>query len=263
MSGAAALRGETPDNRLWSLAATCAIALHLVGGATALLTLRGDLDDDASGAPAIEISLEPEAARDTEPTDLPPGPPTDESAAAAPSVTSAETKESKEEKIARTEADDAELSRNAQPEKPVEDQKSKQSRQVESSESAASEATAPPRSEAAKLSDRPAAPVQGADAAANAVKLTWQKALMAHLNRSKRYPTGGGRRSAEAVVHFTLDRQGHVLAYSIKRSAGLEAFDEAALAMMKKADPVPAPPPVIADESLSFDVPVQFRADRR
>ena len=33
--------------------------------------------------------------------------------------------------------------------------------------------------------------------------------------------------------------------------------------MMKRADPVPAPPPVLADEGLSFDVPVIFRADRR
>jgi periplasmic protein TonB len=263
MSGAAALQKETPNNRLWSLAMVGAIALHVAGAATALLTLRGDLVDDASGAPAIEISLEPVAPRDAEPVDLPPGPVTDESAAAAPSVASAETKENNEEKIARTEADDAELSRNAKPEKPVEDQKSQRAQPVVSSESAASEATAPPKSEAAKQSDRPAAPVQGADAAANAIKLTWQKALMSHLNRSKRYPAGGGRRTAEASVHFTLDRHGHVLNYSIKRSSGLPAFDEAALAMMKRADPVPAPPAVMADEGLAFDVPVQFRADRR
>lgn len=263
MSGATALRNEAPNNTLWSVAAFCAILLHVGGAATALLTLRGDIEDDMSGAPAIELSLEPVAARETEPTDLPPGPVTDESTAAAPSVASAETKESTEEKIARTEAEDAELSRNAKPDKPVEDEKSRQAQQVVSSESAASEATAPPKSDAAKVADRPAAPVQGADAAANAVKLTWQKALMAHLNRAKRYPAGGGRRTAESTVHFTIDRRGHVLAYSIKKSSGLPVFDEAALAMMKKADPVPPPPPVIADEGLFFDVPVQFRADRR
>jgi protein TonB len=263
MSGAAALRNEALNNRLWGLATLCAIFLHVGGAATAFLTLRGDIDEEASSAPAIEISLEPVAAREIEHLDHPPGPVTDESAAAAPSVASAETKENIEEKIARAEAEDAELSRDAKPEKPVEDQKSRQAQQVVSNESAASEATAPPKSEAEKLADRPAAPVQGADAAANAVKLTWQKALMAHLNRAKRYPAGGGRRAAEASVHFTLDRRGHILAYSIKRSSGLPVFDEAALTMMKKADPVPAPPPVIADESLSFEVPVQFRADRR
>jgi len=263
MSGVTAFRNEAPNSRLWSLAAFIAVILHVGGAATALLALRGDLEDDASGAPAIELSLEPVAARETEPTDLPPGPVTDESAAAAPSVASAEIKENTEEKIARTEAEDAELSRDAKPDEPVEDEKSRQAQQVVSSESGASEATAPPKSDADKLADMPAAPVQGADATANAIKLTWQKALLAHLNRAKRYPAGGSRRNAEASVHFTLDRHGRVLAYSIKRSSGLPAFDEAALAMMKKADPVPPPPPVITDESLTFDVPVQFRADRR
>ncbi|WP_457798210.1 TonB family protein [Methylocystis sp. S23] len=263
MSGAAALLKETPSNRLWSVAALCAILLHAGGAATALLTLQGDLEDDATGAPAIELSLEPVAARDVEPTELPPGPVTDETAAAAPSVASAETKESNEEKIARAEADDAELSRDAKPDKPVEDQKSRQAQQIVSSESAASEATAPPKSDAVKQADRPAAPVNGADAAANAVKLTWRKALMAHLNRAKRYPAGGGRRSAEASVHFVIDRRGHVLSYDIRRSSGQPAFDEAALAMMRRADPVPAPPPALADEGLSFEVPVQFRADHR
>ena len=98
---------------------------------------------------------------------------------------------------------------------------------------------------------------------ANAVKLTWQKALLSHLNRHKRYPVAAGRRSAEASVSFTLDRRGHVVSYSIKRSAGHPLFDDAALAMMKRADPVPPPPPVIADEGLTFEVPVQFRVGKK
>lgn len=263
MSGAATLREERHDGRLWSLAIFLAVSLHLAGAATALLTLRGEIDDEESGAPGIEISLEPVSARDESQEDLPPGPVTDESAAAAPSVASAETKENAEDNIARVEADDAELSRNAKPDKPVEDEKSHKAQQVVSNESAASEATAPPKSEALKKADRAASPVQGADARANAVKLTWQKALMSHLNRAKRYPPGGGRRTAQATVHFTLDRVGHVLSYGITHSSGLPLFDDAALAMMKRADPVPAPPPAMADEGLSFDVPVQFRADRR
>ena len=36
-------------------------------------------------------------------------------------------------------------------------------------------------------------------------------------------------------------------------------FDEAALAMLKRADPVPQPPPLVADEGLSFTLPVVFR----
>jgi len=263
MSAAASLQSQTRNGGLWGRAAALAVALHVVALAAMLVTLRGEIDDDASGAPAIEISMEPAAPRDAEAPDAPPGPLTDESAAAAPSVASSEAKETQEEKITRTESEDAELTRNEKAEKPVTDEHARQSQQVVSNESAASEATAPPKSEVQRQSDKPVAPTQGADAAARTVKLTWQKQLMAHLNRAKRYPAGGARRTAQVSVYFTLDRRGHVVSYSVKHSSGQPIFDEAALAMMKRADPVPAPPPAIADEGLSFEVPVQFRADRR
>ena len=44
-----------------------------------------------------------------------------------------------------------------------------------------------------------------------------------------------------------------------KRVRAIPAFDEAALAMVRRSDPVPAPPPLIADEGLSFTLPVIFR----
>jgi TonB family protein len=259
MSAAAALQNPQSNGKLWGVAVAFAVLLHVGGAVAALVTLQGD-DEEASGAPAIEISLEPAAPRDAEAADLPPGPLAHEAAAAAPSAAASEAKEAKEEQIARTEAEDAELTHNTTPDKPVEEEKKVQAQPVVSAESAASEATAPPKSDVERESDKPVSPVQGADVKANAIKLTWQKALLSHLNRHKRYPTAGGRRTAEASISFTLNRRGHVISYSIKRSAGHPAFDDAALAMMKRADPVPAPPPVIADEGLTFEVPVQFRA---
>ncbi|HYA80401.1 MAG TPA: TonB family protein [Methylocystis sp.] len=259
---ASSLLSSEPNIRLWSRATAVAVALHLTALGAMLISMRGEIEDE-SGAPAIEISMEPAAPRDAEQPDAPPGPLADESAAAAPSVASSEAKETQDEKIARAEAEDADLTREEKTEKPVEDERARRSQKVVSNESSASEATAPPKSEAQAQSEKPVAPTQGADATARAVKLTWQKLLMAHLNRSKRYPAGGGRRSAEVSIYFTLDRRGHILSYAVKHSSGQPAFDEAALAMMKRADPVPMPPPVMADEGLSFEVPVQFRAERR
>ena len=43
------------------------------------------------------------------------------------------------------------------------------------------------------------------------------------------------------------------------RGSGDAAFDQAALDMLKRSDPVPAPPPLVADEGLSFTLPVIFR----
>jgi len=40
---------------------------------------------------------------------------------------------------------------------------------------------------------------------------------------------------------------------------GLDPFDQAALAMVRRSDPVPPPPPLVADEGLSFTLPVIFR----
>ena len=41
------------------------------------------------------------------------------------------------------------------------------------------------------------------------------------------------------------------------------AFDEAALAMVRRSDPVPQPPPLVADEGLNFTLPVIFRVKGR
>ena len=83
--------------------------------------------------------------------------------------------------------------------------------------------------------------------------------MVAYLDKHKRYPTGRTLKSAEIVVGFALDRKGHVLSASIVKGSGDSAFDEAALAMIRRSDPVPQPPPVIADEGLNFTLPVIFR----
>ena len=61
------------------------------------------------------------------------------------------------------------------------------------------------------------------------------------------------------MVTFELDRTGHVVSSSIVRGSGDAAFDAAALEMLKRSDPVPVPPPLVADEGLSFTLPVIFR----
>ena len=71
------------------------------------------------------------------------------------------------------------------------------------------------------------------------------------------------QREAQVVIAFVLDRTGRVLSATIAQSSGDASFDQAALAMMRRADPVPAPPALVADEGLSFSLPVNFRAQRR
>jgi len=52
---------------------------------------------------------------------------------------------------------------------------------------------------------------------------------------------------------------GHVVAAEIRQGSGDPAFDQAALSMLRRADPVPPPPPLVADEGLNFTLPVVYR----
>ena len=65
------------------------------------------------------------------------------------------------------------------------------------------------------------------------------------------------------MIGFALDRMGHILSTTIVKGSGDDAFDQAALAMVKRSDPVPPPPPLVADEGLNFTLPVIFRVKGR
>jgi TonB family protein len=115
------------------------------------------------------------------------------------------------------------------------------------------------RSRTSPQSAKSTTPDQGTGQSRQRARVTWQKELLAHLDKFKRYPAERSQKSAEIVVTMTLDRTGHVLSANISRGSGDDAFDHAALAMVERASPVPPPPPLIADEGLDFSLPVIFR----
>jgi periplasmic protein TonB len=120
-----------------------------------------------------------------------------------------------------------------------------------------------PSSEALPEGTRAVAPVHGTGASDQLARATWQKELVAHLHRHLRYPADRSQQKAESVVGFVLDRMGHVLSARIVKGSGDAAFDEAALAMVKRSDPVPPPPAAVADEGLNVTVPVSFKVKGR
>jgi protein TonB len=256
---------QKPSRRLWILAAVGALALHIGGAALAIAHLRSDDVDDSLGAPAIEIGLEMMSPH-LEPTDLPPGPDADASVASpALAEQKAEVKETELPKDVPTETEDPDRAVTPDDQKkPKEDDAKLAAVQTSAStESVAAEATATPSSEAIQQGPSSVAPAQGTGESARRMRATWQKELIAHLDKHKRYPASRSQKSAEIVVSFALDRMGHVLSTSIVKGSGDAAFDEAALAMVRKSDPVPQPPPIVADEGLSFTLPVIFRIKGR
>jgi protein TonB len=256
---------QKPSRRLWVLAAAGALALHLGCGALAIAHLQTDEPDDALGVAAIEVGIELASVR-RETTDLPPGPDTDASAASpALAEQKAEVKETELPKDVPTETDDPD--RVVAPndsQKPKEDDPKIAAVQTQAStESVASEATATPSSDAIPEGPRSVSPAQGIGEVARRERVKWEKQLVAHLDRHKRYPAQRSQKSAEILVSFALDRMGHILSTSIVKGSGDAAFDEAALAMVRRSDPVPQPPPLVADEGLSFTLPVIFRIKGR
>src|ERR1700704_4595170 len=256
-------QGSSP--RLWIFAALGALALHIGGGGLAVAHLRADDPDDSLGAPAIEIGLEMMSPH-LEATELPPGPDTD-AAVASPAIAEqkAELKPSELPKDVPTETEDPDraVTPNDSKKPNEDDAKIAAVQSQASAESVAAEAAATPSTEAIREGPRSVAPAQGTGESAQRMRATWQKELIAHLDKHKRYPAERSQKSAEIVVSFALDRRGHVLWTAIVKGSGDAAFDEAALAMVRRSDPVPQPPPLVADEGLNFTLPVIFRIKGR
>jgi periplasmic protein TonB len=248
---------------MWALAALGSVTIHVACLALAREYLREDDPEAELGAPAIEVGIELLAQR--KPTDLPPGPDVEESVASPAVVEQTKIVEPTNlPRVAPTETED--------PERivaPIETKQLKESQPRPltkpanpSVETVAAAATARPSSENIIESTRSIAPMQGTGESPQRVRATWQKELITHLDRHKRYPANHLLQGAEIVVSFVLDETGHVLSASIVRGSGEASFDEAALAMIRRSDPVPKPPALVVQEGLSFNLPVIFRVER-
>ncbi len=254
---------QKPSRRLWVFAAVAALALHVGGGALAVVHMQGDNTEEL-GSPGIEIGLEFMSPR-VEESDLPAGPDTDASLASpALAEQKAEVKQTELPKDTPTETDDPdrEVTLNDS-QKPKEDDPKVATVQTSASmESAAQEATATPTVEDAP-EGKSQTPAQGIGKSLQRQRASWFAELSAHFEKHKRNPPLEKFKNAKVVVSVTFDRLGHVVSSSIAESSGDPAYDEAALAMLRRSDPVPQPPPLIADEGLTYTLPVVFRVKGR
>ncbi len=104
---------------------------------------------------------------------------------------------------------------------------------------------------------RTAARVRGG---APRVEPSWEAGLVRHLQQYKRYPSEAQSRGEQGVVilGFSVDRGGHVLSRRIVRSSGHPDLDEEVMAMIERAQPLPAFPPSMAQTKLDLTVPIRF-----
>lgn len=121
-------------------------------------------------------------------------------------------------------------------------------------QSAASQAAAPRAVKNAKKAKTNAAKRSGTSSSMSAA--TWRGRLVAHLNRHKRHP-GGGARGTSSIA-FTINRSGNVTGVRLTRSSGNSRLDRAALALARRASPVPRPPSSVKGGRITVNVPIRF-----
>jgi periplasmic protein TonB len=249
-----------PELVRWSLCAAVVIAAH--GLAALAIAGWGDEEELEAGAPVVTIDLAPVAV-------APPAPPRD--LAAGP--------------LLETESQERVAEETPVPPAPKEPEKEKQEKVVEAPPAPEPEiAVSPePPPEEGPIEHKPApmqataAPVptapQSAPAPAklaagpamaptptpsSAVVASWQRLLVAQLERHKRYPPQARGKVGEARLEFSIDRTGRVVASRLVHSSGSDALDREALALLRRAAPFPPPPAGLPHERLSFVVPVRY-----
>ena len=88
--------------------------------------------------------------------------------------------------------------------------------------------------------------------------------LLAQLNRFKQYPRAARQAHIEGVVmlHFVMDTDGRVQSFEIAKSSGRPVLDAEALALIQRAQPLPALPADYPTRTLDAIVPIEFYLNR-
>jgi protein TonB len=143
------------------------------------------------------------------------------------------------------------------PEKPTQ-QKAKDAdkRPEKKRKTAMSHAAASPTFQA-RRAEVAAAQSAGASQAFAVSPASWKSELVAQLNRHKRYPSGATG-TGTATIAFTLNRSGEVTSARLVGSSGDSALDQEALALPRRASPLPAPPAGLPGTSFALNVPIRF-----
>lgn len=249
--------------RRWSLAAALVIVAH-TGLAGVYLLRPAPEAEGAPEAPAIIIDLAPVPVAPSSQADLAPGPEMIEAQPTPmpPPQTEPEPVEPtpKMETPAPAEVTLPEPKPKVVEPRPEEkpDHRKSETKPVEQ-ETPAPRTTAAPHSEQ-NTARAPAAPSPGSAAASRAQMAHWRDLVAARLQQNKRYPREAEARRETGVVtlNFSVDRHGKVLSWRIVKSSGHSSLDEEVIALLRRAEPLPAFGAAMAQSAIQLTVPIQF-----
>jgi protein TonB len=232
----------------WGVCFVLALGIH-AAGAAALLAHWHEDSDLVANAPVIMIELAAlPVAPDIKPTEAPPG---RQQTEAQPQPEPVKPVEKPVELPPEPKAE-PQLAVMPPP-KPIEKRLEKKHRQKQASLSSAP-------SPAERKAERAAAPTPGASSRNPDAVPNWKSQLVARLELYKRYPSEAQSRGEQGVAQlaFSVDRSGGVHHARIVRSSGSSLLDEATLALVERAAPLPAPPPEISGAQIAISVPIRY-----
>jgi protein TonB len=267
----------------WTVSAALILALH-AGLIAAGVAWYREQPPTGTDMPAIMVDMAPaSAAPETQPMDVAPGPemqqadeptppptpepmaqpPVEETIAPTPPVEKPVVEAPPEQKAEPAppppEPSPEPAKVTPEPPKPVPEKPKPVRAEVKkpSETPPAPQTSAAPRAE--RIGRTAAAATAGAAAAAAALP-SYRDRLAAHLQRYKQYPEAAksAGRQGTAMLSFTVGRNGQVLGSRLAGSSGVAELDAETMAMIRRAQPLPAFPPEMTQASLSFTVPVRF-----
>jgi periplasmic protein TonB len=116
--------------------------------------------------------------------------------------------------------------------------------------------------QAAEVRQAVAAQAPAASTPSNSNALpTWKSEIIGILERNKRYPAQAEARQEHGVSNlaFSLNRQGRVTSARITASSGSAALDAETLALVRRVQPFPPPPPEVPGTQISLIVAIRYQ----
>jgi len=120
--------------------------------------------------------------------------------------------------------------------------------------------TPPVTVQQAAATPAPPQPVVAPENAAGETRDNYLGRVLAQLNRFKQYPRAARQAHIEGVVmlHFVMDAKGAVQSFEVAKSSGRPVLDAEALALIQRAQPLPALPADFPTRTLDAVVPIAF-----
>ena len=231
---------DAAELRRWALAAGIVFAVH-TGLVAGYVLLSPEEPDGASDSPAVFVDLAPMTSSSPSTADLAPGPETPDAMQAPkpPPQTKPEVADPIEKIEAPAEVTLPMPEPKTEQQRPKDEPDTQKTKFEDAQQESPSVRTAPPRAEQ-QIAPRPASAIQGSNASRDVI-VRWNHLVSARLQQNKRYPSGAVRGEQGTVAfNFVVNSKGQILSQRIVRSSGHRARDDEALAMIQRAQPLPA-----------------------